>query len=82
MANVLKIEVVDSPDKAPHYRRDSVDIRGATITKALIVCNATESGKSSVDFQFQTGDGAQFVAMLTGTLVRQLAAAIEGAESR
>lgn len=80
--NVLTIEICDSPDKAPHYNRDHVDIRAADLTKAVIVRNGMQSGKATVDFQFRSNDGAEFVAMLTGQLVKQLAAAVEGAEKR
>lgn len=80
--NSLNIKIVNSPAEAPHYRRDHVDIRAASITEALIVCNGTESGKSTVDFRFKDEQGAEYVAMLTGALVQQLAAAIRGAEAR
>lgn len=79
---MLAIEIVDSPEQAPHYRRDTPDVRSATITKAIIVRNGTVGGKSTVDFQFKDEQGAEFVAMLTGALVQNLAAAIVGAESR
>lgn len=82
MSNVLKIEIVDSPDKAPNYRRDFIDIRSATITKAIIVRNGMVSGKTTVDFQFVDQEGAEYVAMITGELVKQLAYAIAGAEQR
>lgn len=80
--NTLKIEIVDSPEQAPNYARDQVDVRGAEITKAVIVCKGTEGGKPTVDFQFTARDGSQFVAMLTGDLVKQLAAVVMGAEKR
>lgn len=79
---MLVIEIVDSPDEAPNYNRDHVDVRAATITKALIVRTGTKSGKSTVDFQIEALDGSKFVAMLTGALVVQLAQAVIGAESR
>lgn len=82
MSNILNIQIVNSPEEAPHYARDHVDIRSATITKAIIVLKGTVNGNSTVDFQFESQDGAKFVAMLTGTLVKQLAAAVTGAESR
>jgi len=80
--NQLSIEVVDSPEQAPNYNRDHIDIRGVIVTKAIIVLNGTENGRSTVDFQFQDQLGGKFVAMLTGNLVKSLAQAITGAESR
>jgi hypothetical protein len=53
------------------------------VTKAIIVKRGTESGKPTVDFQFEAGTSGKekFVAMLTGELVKGLAEAIRGAES-
>jgi hypothetical protein len=74
--------IADSPENAPHYRRDAIDIRAATLHTAIIVKNGTVEGRPTVDFQFKTIDGDEFVAMLTGNLVKQLAAAIAGVEQR
>jgi hypothetical protein len=78
--NPNMLVIVDSPEEAPNYRRDSVDIRSAVISKVVIVKKGMENGKSTVDFQFQDNEGNQFVAMLTGALVQQLALIIRGAE--
>lgn len=77
----LSIQIANSPEEAPNYNRDFVDVRAATITKAVIVKKGTESGKPTVDFQFEAMDGSKFVAMLTGDLVKGLAKAVSGAES-
>jgi hypothetical protein len=82
MANSLHIEIVDSPSKAPHYRRDSIDIRALDIKKVIVVGKGTVSGKPTVDFQLVATDGSEFVAMLTGELVKQLAHVIAGVEAR
>lgn len=82
MSNMLAIEIVGSPAEAPNYNRDRLDVRAATITKAVIVLGGTVQGQATVDFQIRDQDGAEFVAMLTGALVKHLAAAITGAESR
>ena len=80
--NMLIIEVVASPDDAPNYNRDTPDVRAVDITKAIIVLNGMASGASTVDFQIRDQQGGEYVAMLTGALVKQLAGAIVGAESR
>lgn len=80
--NALKIEIVDNPSLAPNYNRDELETRAATIDKCLIVGKGTVEGRPTVDFQIVAQDGSKFVAMLTGALVKQLAAAIEGFESR
>ena len=80
--NLLAIQIVDSPADAPNYARDSIDVRAATITKAVIVKNGTERGKPTVDFQIETMDGTKFVAMLTGDLVISLAQAVVGASKQ
>lgn len=78
--NTLVLEIAESPDVAPNYNRDCIDVRSAVISKCVIVKKGMESGKSTVDFQFQDQEGNQFVAMLTGALVLGLAQAIQGAE--
>lgn len=75
----LSIEIFESPEEAPNYSRDSV-VRSATIGKVVIVKNGTTSGKPTVDFQFTAKDGSQFVAMLTGELVKGIAQAVEASQ--
>lgn len=82
MTNSLKIEIVESPDLAPNYNRDEVGVRAATIDKCIIVGKGTVEGRPTVDFQIVAKDGSKFVAMLTGSLVKQLANAITGFEQR
>lgn len=80
--NTLEIEIFDSPDEAPNYNRDLLDVRAADIKKAVIVNKGMVSGKPTVDFQIQTQDGEKFVAMLSGSLVEQLASAVAGVKQR
>lgn len=82
VTNVLSIEVVGSPEEAPHYKRDRIDVRAASIQKAIIVLNGTVGGLATVDFHIYDQEGNMFVAMLTGAIVKGLAAAITGAEQR
>jgi len=81
MQSHLNIEVKNIPSEAPNYNKE-IDIRRIIIDKVIVVGKGTESGKATVDFQMVTEDGARFVAMLTGTLVRQLVSVIDGVESR
>jgi len=81
MQSHLNIEVKNSPSEAPNYNKE-IDIRQIIIDKVIVVGKGTVSGKATVDFQMVTEDGARFVAMLTGTLVRQLVSVIDGVESR
>lgn len=82
MTNVLKIEIVDDPSMAPNYDHDWLETRSATIDKCIIVGKGTIEGKPTVDFQITAQDGSKFVAMLTGSIVKNLAAAITGFEQR
>lgn len=82
MSQMLSIEIVNSPAEAPNYARDHLDVRAAEITKCIVVNKGTTSGKPTVDFQITAQDGSQFVAMLTGDLVKNLASIIQGVEER
>ena len=79
MSNYITIEVVESPQDAPNYARDRVDIRSATITRAVVVKNGTVNGNPTVDIQFTDASGAEFVAMITGNLIEQLASVVSSA---
>lgn len=78
----LKIMICNSPEEAPNYARDSIDIRSASITGVVIILKGMTSGGASVDFQITDADGNEFVAMLSGGLVHQIGAALRGAENR
>ena len=80
--NTLTIEIAASVDEAPNWSRDHCDVRAVDIRKAIIVCHGMKSGAPTVDFVIAAEGGEQFVAMLTGTIVKQLAVAVTGAEQR
>ncbi len=80
MTNALSIKVVETPQEAPNYNRDSIDVRGATISQVVIVKRGTVEGNPTVDFQFKDQEGAEYVAMLTGRLVQSLASVIAGTD--
>jgi hypothetical protein len=73
----FEVEVVNKPEDAPNYNRDSPDIRALTITKAIVIKKGTVKGAPTVDIQLQAQDGAEFAAMITGALLEQLAAVIK-----
>lgn len=78
---VLPIQIADSPKDAPNYKRMPA-FKGATITNAIVVLKGTVEGRSTVDIQFEDEGGNKFVSMITGSLVKQLASIVEGAEQR
>jgi hypothetical protein len=80
MTNALSIQVVDTPQQAPNYNRDSIDVRGATISKVIVVKRGTVEGNPTVDFQIVDRQGGQYVAMLTGKIVQSLAKVIDGSD--
>lgn len=79
---MLKIKIVGSPAEAPHYRRDVCDMRATKLTETVIVCKGTESGRPTVDLVFEDEQGGQYVALVTGALIEQLAGAVRGAAQR
>ena len=52
------------------------------LNKAIVVGRGTMEGRPTVDIQFQDAEGAEFVAMITGTLVKQLATVVYNVEKR
>jgi hypothetical protein len=79
--NILPIKIYDDPSAAPHYQRDTPDVRTVNLVEAAIVLKGTVEGKSTVDLVFETQTGERFVALTTGTIVRMLATAIERTEN-
>jgi hypothetical protein len=79
-ANSLAIKLCDSPEEAPVYRRPEYLL--AKLTTAQIVGKGTRDGNPTVDFIFQDEKGQKYVAMLTGGLVENLAAAVLGMKQR
>ena len=81
MQNVLSIELYNNPTEAPNYNEIG-GFASAKITKALIVGKGTVNNNATVDLQIVSEDGQKFVVMLTGGLIKNLAAAIQGVEAR
>lgn len=79
-ANSLTLKLADSPDEAPVYRLP--EFRVANLTTAQIVGRGTAAGLPTVDFIFEDENGQKYVAMLTGGLVENLAAAVLGMKER
>lgn len=79
-ANSLTILLADSPDEAPKY--NAPEYRFANLKTAQIVGRGTTSGNPTVDFIFEDETGQKYVAMLTGGLVDNLAAAVRGMKQR
>lgn len=80
MTNHLSITLHDSPDEAPKY--DKPEHLFASLTIARVVGRGTVSGAPTVDFIFEDENGQKYVAMLTGGLVENLAAAVLGMKQR
>ena len=78
----LNIKIVDDPSKAPNYAEDTPDVRTVVIHTVVVVGKGTVNGKATVDFNIRDLEGNEYVAMLTGALVQQLALAIKGVEQR
>jgi hypothetical protein len=80
MTNSLNLIYAESPDQAPNYNRDTLDVRACSIHTVIVVKKGTQSGKPTVDFQMRTEDGSEFVAMLTGEIVKGIAQAVKLSE--
>jgi hypothetical protein len=78
--NDLQILLADSPTEAPTYRKP--EYLAANLTTVQIVGRGTVSGAPTVDFIFVDENGQKYVAMLTGGLVENIAAAILGMKQR
>lgn len=75
-ANILSMEFKASPAEAPDYNTNGEGFKAANILKAIIVKKGTVEGNDTVDLQFEDEAGQKYVAMLTGRLIKSLAAAI------
>lgn len=80
VANDLKVLLADNPQDAPNYEKPEYLL--ANLTTAQVVGNGTARGNPTVDFIFEDEQGQKYVAMLTGGLIENLAAAIEGVKQR
>jgi hypothetical protein len=80
MTNQLSITLHDSPTEAPSYNKP--EHLFANLTTARVVGRGTQAGFPTVDFIFEDESGQKYVAMLTGGLVENLAAAVLGMKQR
>lgn len=80
MTNSLSITLHDSPSEAPSYNKP--EHLFANLTTARVVGRGTQAGFPTVDFIFEDERGQKYVAMLTGRLVQNLAAAVLGMQQR
>jgi hypothetical protein len=72
--NSLSVHIFNHPSEAPTFRPP--DFLAATLDHANIVRRGTKNNLSTVDLVFVNKDGQKYVAMITGALVRSLAAMI------
>lgn len=69
----IEIQICNTIEEAPNYRKDMPEWKAADIQKAVIVRKGTQEGNDTVDLQFITEDGQKFVAMLTGRIIQSIA---------
>ncbi len=78
--NTLDLKMHDSPQDAPNY--EEPEYRAANLQVCHVVGQGTKQGNPTVDFIFVDENGQKYIAMLTGGLVENLAAAVEGMKIR
>ncbi len=76
----LDIKLSDSVAEAPNY--EAPEYLGADLETCQIVGRGTKEGNPTVDFIFVDENGQKYIAMLTGGLVENLAAAVQGMKLR
>ena len=81
----LQISIKESSAQAPNYNFKGTEFKAALLTQAVIVKKGTENGKTTVDLVLEIKDSkgkteSLCVAMITGAIIKGLAAAIRGAE--
>ena len=76
----MHIALHDTVATAPLYR--APEYKPADLVRCVVVGRGTEAGLPTVDFVFVDEHGQQHVAMLTGRLVENLAAAVAGLRNR
>lgn len=79
---MLDIRIVETTQDVPNYHKDHPDWKPLDFEKVIVVVGGTMSGQATVDFQLKDSGGNMYVAMLTGNLVKSLAASIRTAEVR
>lgn len=78
----LEIQIVDSPEKAPHYSKEKYAPTILVAKKAIIVGKGMVSGAPSVDLQLEDQAGNKYLVMATGGILEMLAGAVRGKRER
>lgn len=71
--NHVSIKIFNSPKDAPHYTLP--EYKGASVDEAVIVRKGTEGGNDTVDLIFTDESGQKYVTMITGNILKSIAAA-------
>jgi len=79
ITNSITLQVFGKPSEAPNYGKDTKIIQGKA---CLIVQGGTETGKPTIDFQFEDQDGNKYLMMTTAAIMQMIAGAVTGAELR
>jgi len=67
----LKVTVVDCPDHAPTYNKDTEVLK---FEEAIVVGRRTQAGNPTVDIQLRDHAGKKYLVMTTGALMEALGA--------
>lgn len=78
--NDLNIRLCDTPADAPSYT--TPEYKAANLHTAVIVGMGTVAGNPTVDLVFTDENGQRYIAMITGGLMENLNAAIQGMKAR
>lgn len=75
--NDLKVKIFDSVEDAPRY---DASVIALTLDKACVVKNGTINGNPTVDLVLYDKNGKEYLAMVTGGIIKMLSGVVEGAE--
>ncbi len=78
--NHLEVRMHDSPDVAPKY--NAPEFKAASLEIAHVVGRGTNNGNPTVDLVFIDANGQQYVAMITGGIIQNLAGCVSGMKQR
>lgn len=78
--NDLDILLCDTPQEAPVYR--APEYKAGNLKRAVVVGWGTVNGNPTIDFIFEDESGQKYIAMITATLIEQLAAMARGLKER
>lgn len=77
--NKINVQIVDSPDDAPKYDKETPLLE---MTTMIIVGEGTIDGKPSVDIQLSDMHGNKYVIMATGGIIEMMGSAVKGKRER